>query len=109
MLVLMGHMSRAMLERYSHIRRTVKPDAVAGVSGQLLPAHTAMHALHTLTALRQITGDFGTVAPGQSFVAGDIFAARPCGPRPGGMGTTAAAARTPSARGRKRSVGGANS
>ncbi len=31
MLALMGHMSRAMLERYSHIRMTAKRDAVAGV------------------------------------------------------------------------------
>ena len=30
MLALMGHMSRAMLERYSHIRMTAKRDAVAG-------------------------------------------------------------------------------
>ena len=28
---LMGHMSRAMLERYSHIRMAAKRDAVAGV------------------------------------------------------------------------------
>jgi hypothetical protein len=27
----MGHMSRAMLERYSHIRMAAKSDAVAGV------------------------------------------------------------------------------
>jgi integrase len=32
MLALMGHMSRAMLERYSHIPMTAKRDAVAGVS-----------------------------------------------------------------------------
>lgn len=31
MLALMGHMSRAMLERYSHIRMTSKRDAVEGV------------------------------------------------------------------------------
>ncbi len=31
MLALMGHMSRAMLERYSHIRMAAKRDAVAGV------------------------------------------------------------------------------
>jgi hypothetical protein len=31
MLALIGHMSRAMLERYSHIRMTAKRDAVAGV------------------------------------------------------------------------------
>ena len=31
-LALMGHMSRAMLERYSHIRMTAKRDAVAGVT-----------------------------------------------------------------------------
>ena len=31
MLALMGHMSRAMLERYSHIRMTAKREAVAGV------------------------------------------------------------------------------
>jgi hypothetical protein len=31
MLALMGHMSRAMLERYSHIRIAAKRDAVAGV------------------------------------------------------------------------------
>jgi integrase len=31
MLALMGHMSRSMLERYSHIRMTAKRDAVAGV------------------------------------------------------------------------------
>jgi len=30
MLALMGHMSRSMLERYSHIRMTAKRDAVAG-------------------------------------------------------------------------------
>ncbi len=30
-LALMGHMSRAMLERYSHIRMAAKRDAVAGV------------------------------------------------------------------------------
>lgn len=29
---LMGHMSRAMLERYSHIRMAAKRDAVAGVA-----------------------------------------------------------------------------
>jgi hypothetical protein len=28
---MMGHMRRAMLERYSHIRMTAKRDAVAGV------------------------------------------------------------------------------
>jgi integrase len=32
MLALMGHMSRAMLERYSHIRNQAKREAVAGVS-----------------------------------------------------------------------------
>jgi integrase len=31
MLALMGHMSRAMLERYSHIRMAAKRDAVAGI------------------------------------------------------------------------------
>jgi len=31
MLSLLGHMSRAMLERYSHIRMAAKRDAVAGV------------------------------------------------------------------------------
>jgi hypothetical protein len=31
MLALMGHMSRSMLERYSHIRMASKRDAVAGV------------------------------------------------------------------------------
>jgi len=28
----MGHMSRAMLERYSHIRMAAKRDAVAGIT-----------------------------------------------------------------------------
>ncbi len=32
MLALLGHMSRSMLERYSHIRMTAKREAVAGVS-----------------------------------------------------------------------------
>jgi integrase len=32
MLSLMGHMSRAMLERYSHIRMAAKRDAVAGIT-----------------------------------------------------------------------------
>jgi integrase len=32
MLALMGHMSRSMLERYSHIRMAAKRDAVAGVT-----------------------------------------------------------------------------
>ena len=32
MLALMGHMSRAMLERYSHTRMTAKRDAMAGVT-----------------------------------------------------------------------------
>ena len=32
MLALMGHMSRAMLERYSHIRMAAKRDAVSGVT-----------------------------------------------------------------------------
>ena len=32
MLAFMGHMSRAMLERYSHIRMTAKRDAMAGVT-----------------------------------------------------------------------------
>src|SRR5579863_3109110 len=31
MLALMGHMSRAMLERYSHIRMKAKRDAVASI------------------------------------------------------------------------------
>ncbi len=31
MLALMGHMSRAMLERYSHIRMAAKRNAMAGV------------------------------------------------------------------------------
>lgn len=31
MLALMGHMSRAMLERYSHIRVAAKRDAIAGI------------------------------------------------------------------------------
>jgi len=31
MLALMGHVSRAMLERYSHIRIVAKHDAVAGM------------------------------------------------------------------------------
>ena len=31
-LALMGHMSRAMLERYSHIRMAAKREAVAGVT-----------------------------------------------------------------------------
>ena len=34
MLALMGHMSRSMLERYSHIRMAAKRDAVAGVTLQ---------------------------------------------------------------------------
>ena len=32
MLALMGHMSRTMLERYSHIRMAAKRAAVAGVT-----------------------------------------------------------------------------
>jgi hypothetical protein len=32
MLALMGHMTRAMLERYSHIRMAAKREAVAGVT-----------------------------------------------------------------------------
>jgi hypothetical protein len=32
MQALMGHVSRAMLERYSHIRMAAKRDAVAGVT-----------------------------------------------------------------------------
>jgi hypothetical protein len=32
MLALMGHMSRAMLEQYSHIRMRAKREALAGVS-----------------------------------------------------------------------------
>lgn len=32
MLSLMGHMSRAMLERYSHIRMAAKVNAVAGIT-----------------------------------------------------------------------------
>ena len=32
MLALMGHMSRAMLERYSHIRMAAKGDAVAAIT-----------------------------------------------------------------------------
>jgi hypothetical protein len=32
MLALMGHMSRAMLERYSHIRMAAKRDAVEALS-----------------------------------------------------------------------------
>ena len=32
MLALMGHMSRAMLERGSHIRAAAKRDAIAGIS-----------------------------------------------------------------------------
>lgn len=32
MLALMGHMSRAMLERYSHIRMAAKVEAVAGLT-----------------------------------------------------------------------------
>jgi hypothetical protein len=32
MLALMGHMSRAMLEHYSHIRIKAKRDAVAGIT-----------------------------------------------------------------------------
>ena len=32
MLALMGHMSRAMLERYSHIRLAAKKEAVAGLT-----------------------------------------------------------------------------
>jgi hypothetical protein len=32
MLALMGHMSRSMLERYSHIRMAAKREAVAGVT-----------------------------------------------------------------------------
>jgi integrase len=41
MLALMGHMSRAMLERYSHIRMAAKRDAVAGIrlreQGEMTP------------------------------------------------------------------------
>jgi hypothetical protein len=37
MLPLMGHMSRAMLERYSHIRMAAKRDAVAGVLLRPMP------------------------------------------------------------------------
>jgi hypothetical protein len=32
MLALMGHMSQAMPERYSHIRMAAKRDAVAGIT-----------------------------------------------------------------------------
>ena len=34
MLVIMGHMSRAMLERYSHIRKAAKVDAMAAVESR---------------------------------------------------------------------------
>jgi hypothetical protein len=34
MLAIMGHMSRAMLERYSHIRRAAKVDAMAAVEAR---------------------------------------------------------------------------
>ena len=33
-LTLMGHMSRAMLERYSHVRMAIKRNAVEGVTLQ---------------------------------------------------------------------------
>lgn len=32
MLALMGHMSRTMLERYSHIRMAAKRDAIAAIT-----------------------------------------------------------------------------
>jgi hypothetical protein len=34
MLAIMGHMSRAMLERYSHIRRAAKVEAMAAVEAR---------------------------------------------------------------------------
>jgi hypothetical protein len=40
MLALMGHMSRAMLERYSHIRMAAKREAVESLSTEAKPAKT---------------------------------------------------------------------
>ena len=34
MLAIMGHMSRAMLERYSHIRKAAKVEAMAAVKAR---------------------------------------------------------------------------
>ena len=38
MLALMGHMSRAMLERYAHIRMNAKREAVKALNTQQSPA-----------------------------------------------------------------------
>jgi len=40
MLALLGHMSRAMLERYSHIRMAAKREAVESLSIKTKPAKT---------------------------------------------------------------------
>lgn len=44
MLALVGHMSRAMLERYSHIRLTAKRDAVAGIRQREQAQSTAQNS-----------------------------------------------------------------
>lgn len=53
MLALMGHMSRAMLERYSHIRMAAKRDAVASVSLRVKSQNSQVVPVASASALFQ--------------------------------------------------------
>jgi integrase len=53
MLALMGHMSRAMLERYSHIRMTAKREAVAGAT--LRPPRENSDTVSTISTTVEVT------------------------------------------------------
>jgi hypothetical protein len=52
-LALMGHMSRAMLERYSHIRMAAKREAVPGVT--LRQCGNKARNLEAVPVMEQIT------------------------------------------------------
>jgi len=64
MLALMGHMSRAMLERYSHIRMNAKREAVKALSTTAAPA---LRAVVDSTPERG-SSDFGSKTAGASHV-----------------------------------------
>jgi len=56
MLSLLGHMSRAMLERYSHIRMAAKREAVESLSLKPHPAKTEL-----VSTLSTTVGQLGQV------------------------------------------------
>jgi len=78
MLALMGHMSRAMLERYSHIRLAAKRDALAAITlrpdmpeqtqnSDVLPVKVPVLNAHTDLSERQVAENVGERGRNRTF------------------------------------------